>query len=255
MKVFRGFAEIASLCDPVVTVGSYDGVHLGHRKILEKVVSIARESGRESLVVTFYPHPRQVLGDGCGVELLTTLEEKQVLLAGLGIDNMLVVDFTPGFSTVSSYDFVKDYIIGAIRAGSLVVGYDHHFGHNKEGNYDYLDKLRREFTLEIYMMPRQDIEGEKISSTAIRNFISAGELSKAEHYLGYPYFIIGTADKDAVTPTDRCKLLPCAGSYKAVIGAGEKTFRGGILIDGEGHISADCGKILADGEKIVITFC
>ena len=130
MRVFHGFEHLPRFIRPAVTVGSYDGVHRGHRALIERLVAEARAQGGESIVLTFEPHPRITLGRAEGLQLLTTLEEKVALLAGLGVDNVIVIPFDRRFSALSSLEFVEEYLIGRVGAETLVAGFNHRFGHD-----------------------------------------------------------------------------------------------------------------------------
>ncbi len=215
MRVFEGFENLPRLRNPVVTVGSYDGVHAGHRKLLDKIAGIAHRTGGESVVVTFSPHPREVLADGDRpVGLLTTLPEKTLLLERAGVDNLIIAPFTTEFSRLSSYDFVKQYLVDKIGVRTLVVGYNHHFGRDKTGDFGYLEQLSGEFGFDIYMVPRHDVDEDKVSSTVIRGLIGGGRVGEAVRLLGYPYFIMGHASPDGgFRPSEASKLLPPAGRY------------------------------------------
>ena len=232
MRVFEGFANLSRLRNPVVTVGSYDGVHAGHRKLLDKIAGIAHRTGGESVVVTFSPHPREVLAGGDRpVGLLTTLPEKTLLLERAGVDNLIIAPFTTEFSRLSSYDFVKQYLVDRIGVGTLVVGYNHHFGHDKTGDFGYLEQMSELFGFDIYMVPRHDVDEDKVSSTVIRDLIGGGRVSEAERLLGYPYFIMGHASADGgFRPLEASKLLPPPGHY-AVMAAGQ---RGELTVAADG---------------------
>lgn len=235
MRVFEGFDNLPYLQNPVVTVGSYDGVHAGHRKLLDKIAEIARRTDGESVVVTFSPHPREVLADGDRpVGLLTTLLEKTLLLERAGVDNLIIVPFTTEFSRLSSYDFVKQYLVDKIGVRTLVVGYNHHFGRDKTGDFGYLEQMSGRFGFDIYMVPRHDVDEDKVSSTVIRNLIGSGHVTEAERLLGYRYFIMGQADTDGVfRPCEPSKLLPPAGRYPVI--AAER--RGELSIAADGSLT------------------
>ena len=139
MRVFHGCEALPHFTHPAVTVGSYDGVHSGHLKLLRTVTAAARGQGGESIVFTFEPHPRITLGKADGLRLLTTLVEKICLLERLGIDNLVIIPFDRAFSRLAPDEFVRDCLVGHTGAETLVVGFNHRFGHNKQGSYDYLD--------------------------------------------------------------------------------------------------------------------
>lgn len=191
MNIFRGFENAGAIPNPVVTIGSYDGVHCGHREILARLSDEARRVHGESVVITFEPHPRMVLDNKDSVQLITTLPEKAVLLEKAGVDNIIVVDFTGEFSRLSYLEFIEKYLVGKLHVHTLLVGYNHHFGHNKEGNIANLNDMSQRLGFKIYEMPKQTVEGEKVSSTVVRTLIHRGNMRDAAKYLGHSYFIMG----------------------------------------------------------------
>lgn len=216
MRVHRGFDDLPALDNAVATMGSFDGVHGGHRELLRRVKSLAASDGGRSVVLTFEPHPRYVLGSGGGMRLLSTLDEKLWLLGREGIDDVIVIPFTEQFSRLTPREFIERDITG-IGIRRLVVGYNHRFGHNKQGDYDFLESRVGE--LEIHMVEQQQIADGKVSSTIIRQLVAVGMMDKARKLLSHPYIIMGRVASDgAVTDIDRHKLLPMAGSYDAVAG-------------------------------------
>lgn len=210
MRIFEGFDNMPVFRKAVVTVGSFDGVHEGHREIFGQTINIAKEIGGESVALTFNPHPRQVFERGGGFKLLTTFDEKAMLLEDLGVDNLVAIPFTREFAALSSDDFVYDYLVGKVGVHTLVVGYNHHFGRNKEGNYDYINSLNTDFATR--MVARKDVGESKVSSTIIRNLIESGQLAEAAELLGYGYFAIADYDGSALHTTE-IKLIPPAGMY------------------------------------------
>lgn len=180
MRVFHGFESLPSFTRPVVTVGSFDGVHLGHKALLDALVAEARATGGESVVLTFEPHPRITLGRGAGLQLLTTFEQKTELLARLGIDNIVVIPFDGAFSSLRGVEFVDTYLIGRIGARTLVAGYDHRFGHDRADCEALTDRLR------VVTIDECNVGGEHVSSTVIRQLIEQGKTAEAERLLGHP---------------------------------------------------------------------
>lgn len=181
MRVFHGFASLPPFRRPAVTVGSYDGVHLGHRALIERLVAEARATGGESIVLTFEPHPRVTLGRAEGLRLLTTLGEKVRLLEELGVDNVVVIPFDRSFSALSGAEFVRDYLIKRIGAETLVAGYNHRFGHDRIDS-NAIDGCG----LRVLKVDEHDVGGEHVSSTVIRNLIDRGDQAEAERLLGHP---------------------------------------------------------------------
>lgn len=181
MRVFHGFDALPHFVRPAVTVGSYDGVHLGHRALIGRLIAEARANGGESIVLTFEPHPRITLGKAEGLRLLTTLDEKTALLEELGVDNVIVIPFDRAFSALSGEEFADDYLIGKVGAETLVAGYNHRFGHDRI-DCDAVAALG----LGIVRVDECNVGGTHVSSTAIRRLIEAGEFSEAERLLGHP---------------------------------------------------------------------
>ena len=233
MIIHHGIDQLPTIKNAVVTSGTFDGVHLGHRKILQRLQQIAKQSEGESVVITFWPHPRLVLypNDGDHLQLLNTFEEKADLLAKSGIDHLIRIPFTKEFSQKSSQEFIQQILIDKLNTKKLVIGYDHKFGRNREGSFEYLRDNADKYGFEVEEIPRQDIEHVGISSTLIRNTMSEGKIEISNQYLSHPYTITGevvTGDKIGRTigfPTANVKisnphkLVPSNGVYaiKAII--------------------------------------
>lgn len=181
MKVFHGFDHLPQFHRPAVTVGSYDGVHRGHKVLIERLLQEARMLRGESIVLTFEPHPRITLGRDKGLLLLTTLNEKLDLLNSLGVDNVLVIPFDKEFSKLSGKEFVEDYLIGKLGAETLVAGYNHRFGHDR---IDCI-ALKEMNMMKVVRVSPCEIDGLKISSTVIRRLIAENRLKEAELMLGH----------------------------------------------------------------------
>ena len=261
MNVYRSLEEIRGrLRRPVVTVGSYDGVHVGHRRLLGTVKELAAGKEGESVVVTFSPHPRQVLHpEDRSLRLLNSLPEKILLLESVGIDHLFVIPFTQAFSRLSSYDFTRDYLLEGVGAKTLIVGYNHHFGHNREGDFGYLERLRQKYGFELYEIPHYGVDAGKVSSTTVRKLIEAGDLVMAEKYLGAPYFVSGAWNSETgeLAPPEPAKLLPPDGRYSVEIrdakdflhagkkerGVGAITVKGSkMILSAAGNVSPESGK-------------
>ena len=219
MRVFYGFPEPGALRQPVVTVGSFDGVHVGHRAILDRMTVLAAERDGASTVVTFDPHPRAVLG-GSAVPLLSTLPEKLALLESAGADAVVVVRFTPEFSRISSGEFVARYLVGRLGMDTLLAGYDHRLGRDKEGDYAALLTASRSMGFSLEKMPCLQASGRDVSSTVVRRLVSEGRMDEAALCLGAPYRLQGQSDASGrIGPIDPCKLLPPPGRYPVKVGA------------------------------------
>lgn len=180
MRVFHGFDTLPQFVRPAVTVGSYDGVHLGHRALIGRLVAEARANGGESIVLTFEPHPRITLGRAEGLRLLTTLDEKLSLLAELGVDNVIVIPFDRTFSALSGEEFVNDYLIGRVGAETLVAGFNHRFGHDRID----CEALAASGRLKVVKVEPCSVGGMNVSSTKIRRLLEEGKTAEAELLLG-----------------------------------------------------------------------
>lgn len=232
MKVIRGFDNPPALGYGVATVGSYDGVHCGHRILLDEVVRRAKACGGESVVLTFEPHPRITLGNDEGLQLLSSFEEKCALLEQVGVDYVVVIPFDVAFSRLSREEFIDDYLVGKLGIKELIVGYNHHFGHNKAGDYSFLVERG---ALKVVEVAQYTDNGNKVSSTTIRQALAEGNLTLARQMLGHPYIIIGIADAEGKLATDRYKLLPTDGTYSCTINGKVATceVRGGVVVQKE----------------------
>ena len=215
MQIINGFNHIPTITHAVATVGSYDGVHSGHKVLIEQVIAHAKARGGQSVVLTFEPHPRITLGRAEGLKLLSTVEEKALLLEQLGVDFMLIIPFTLEFSRLSHAEFIGQYLIDRVGIEELVIGYNHHFGHNKSGDYDYLTTNFP--TLKVTQVEQQRVENDKVSSTVIRRVIAEGDMAQARLLSGHPYIIIGIADHSGRIITNQYKLLPPVGKYAAKV--------------------------------------
>ena len=232
MKVVWGFDNPPLLHNAVATVGSYDGVHRGHCILLDEVIRRAKECGGESIVLTFEPHPRITLGNDDGLRLLSTFEEKCRLLERVGVDYVVVIPFDEAFSRLSREEFTDDYLIGKLGIKQLVVGYNHHFGHNKEGDHSF---LQQHGALQVVQVAQYTDNGGKISSTVIRKAMADGDMALARQLLGHSYPVIGVADDKGVVLVDKYKLLPADGRYARTINGtlSECEVRDGVLVQRE----------------------
>ena len=192
MKIYNNFSDFVKVPNAIVTIGTFDGVHLGHQAILKDMVKTAKEIGGETVVITFYPHPRQVLNiNAANLRFITTQEEKLQLLEKSGVDNVVVVNFTKEFSRVSSEDFIRDYIIEHINPVKLVIGYDHHFGNNRMGDFSLLSEMQNKYNFKVQRIEAHDVENIAVSSTKIRHSLQQGDVNRANALLGYQFSYIG----------------------------------------------------------------
>jgi riboflavin kinase/FMN adenylyltransferase len=228
MKIFRSFEDAKSIRNPVVTTGSFDGVHIGHKTILNRLKMLAEKHNGESVLITFDPHPRKVLYPetvGKNLKLINSQEEKLELLGKAGLDNVIIIEFTREFSKITSEQFVRDFLHGMLHAKVVVAGFNHHFGFNKEGDYKQLWAWQGIYDFEAEEIPEQEVQHETVSSTKIRQAISDGYIQRANAYLDHYYIIMGKPEKYfceepfdlppflKIPLTDECKLLPSQGIY------------------------------------------
>ncbi|TVQ14213.1 MAG: riboflavin biosynthesis protein RibF [Bacteroidetes bacterium] len=194
MRVFKNTQEASGkIKNAVVTTGTFDGVHVGHKVIIDRLKQLAEEIGGESTLVTFYPHPRKVLyPDQKDLRLINSQEEKIELLSKTGLENLVIIPFSVEFSKTTGHDFITDILIGNLNAKIIIVGQNHHFGYNRSGDFSYLDKLSRELDFKVEDIPLKDIENETVSSTKIRNALTQGNIMRANAYLDHQYIITGT---------------------------------------------------------------
>lgn len=239
MKVYTDIDQFGPIKKPFVTTGTFDGVHFGHRVILKKLIKQAKAEGGESVLLTFYPHPRMILfPEDNSLKLLTSQPEKIKLLEKLGIEHLIIIPFTTGFSRMKAFKFVRDILVNKIGVYKLIIGYDHQFGRNREGNLKQLEELAPLFEFEIEEIPAQDIDAVNISSTKIRNALMQGDIKSADEYLGYEYPISGEVirgnqiGRSLGFPTaniqynNHYKLIPANGVYAVEIRVKETTYRG-----------------------------
>ena len=227
--------------EPVVTVGIFDGMHIGHAQIMDELKRKAKKIKGESVVVTLWPHPRTVLFPGKDIKLLNTLEEKQILVEKAGIDHFVVIPFDFNFSKLSAYDFVNDILIKKIGLRCLMVGFDNHFGHNKEGDFNALNNIASDLGFEIIHLDAFFEGVERVSSTGIRVFLELGEVDSAAKLLGYSYRLTGKVVKGKMLgqsigfPTaniepESLKMLPRIGVYAVTVDVEEGRFMGMLNI-------------------------
>ena len=232
MKIFHDFDHLGEIRNAVVTTGSFDGVHVGHKVILQRLKKLADEIGGETVLITFHPHPRKVLYPetaGKNLLLINSQREKINLLQKAGLDNLIIVNFTLEFSKISSIEFVRDILLNKLHSRIIVIGFNHHFGHNREGDYSELKKLGSANGFEVEEIAEQDIQNESVSSTKIRKAIQDGNIQKANAYLDHQYIIMGLMRKSSpileeigfpcysVQIEEECKLVPPNGVYAVTV--------------------------------------
>ncbi|MFN6947033.1 MAG: bifunctional riboflavin kinase/FAD synthetase [Cytophagaceae bacterium] len=242
MKIYHNIEAFKKLLYAVVTAGTFDGVHKGHRKILKKVKDIANRENGESVAITYWPHPRTVLLPDAEIKLINTLDEKINLLEDFGIDHLLIIPFTKEFASITSADFVKNILIDRIGTKKLIIGYDHKFGKNREGGFDYLKENQQSLGFEVEEIPREDIDDNAVSSTLIRKALLEGDIQKASQFLENPYTLTGEVihgdkiGREIGYPTanikvnDPLKIIPGKGIYAVKVKIKEALFEGMMSI-------------------------
>lgn len=175
----------------ILTIGTFDGVHIGHQKIIEHLNANKTSKKDKSVILTFFPHPRMVLNADNDIKMLNTIDEKAQLLEKFGLDHLVIQPFTQEFSKLSALEFVRDILVNTLQVKKLVIGYDHHFGKNREGNFEQLLKYKNEYNFELEKITAQEIENVSVSSTKIRKALENGIIEKANKYLGYNYMLTG----------------------------------------------------------------
>src|SRR5688572_20438024 len=243
MKIYHGIDDFTQLQYAVVTSGTFDGVHIGHQKIFSRLREIASRNFGETVVLTFWPHPRLVLHpEDENLKLLNTFEEKADLLKHQGIQHLIRIPFTREFSQLSSEQFIREILVKTIGTRKLVIGYDHHFGKNREGSFEQLKLNGPRYGFEVEEIPRQEVDHVAVSSTRIRKALDAGDIETANHFLGQPYRLSGRVvmgDRIGHTigyPTanieidTKFKLIPADGIYAVTVNHEHRVYGGMLYI-------------------------
>jgi riboflavin kinase / FMN adenylyltransferase len=277
MIVIRDLQDFPVLERAVVTSGTFDGVHVGHQKILSRLLESASVSGGQSVVVTYWPHPRLILAPQHPHELrlLSTIEERITELSKFKIDYLLIIPFTKEFSCLSPEAYVQQILLDTLHTKKLVIGYDHHFGRNRQGNFDFLHANASRFGFTIEEIPRQDIDEVGVSSTKIRQALESGDVEQAARFLGRPYSLTGTVvegkklGRTIGFPTanlqvaEPFKLIPASGVYAvrvrvkghpfgAMLNIGYRPTVGGTSLSIEAHLFQFSGDLY--GQEVEVTF-
>ena len=209
----------------VVTIGTFDGVHIGHQKIIQRLIEVGNNKGLTPTILTFFPHPRMVLQKDADIKLLNTLDEKKQILEQFGLKNLVVKKFTKEFSRLTAQEFVETVLVKQLNAKHVIIGYDHHFGRNRTANIDDLRAFGKQYNFEVEEITAQDINDVAVSSTKIRTALFEGEIQTANSYLGYPFVITGAVVKGKglgrtinfptanIAISENYKLIPKQGVY------------------------------------------
>jgi len=276
MIVHNGYQSLEGIKNAVVTIGTFDGIHLGHQEIISRIIELAKSVNGETALVTFWPHPRYVLSkDHSDLKLLTTFDEKAEILAQLGLDHIVRINFTKEFSQWTSEQFIQRIIISALHTKRLVIGYDHRFGKDREGGFEYLKMHSSSYGFEVEEISKQTIDDVGISSTKIRNAIDDGKVELAHDFLGRFYELNGevvSGDKIGKTlgfataniqVEEPYKLVPADGAYAVIIEIKDKRYKGMLNIGYRPTVDGKSKKIEANifdfndevyGEKIKVRF-
>jgi len=278
MKVYRRLEDFERLDNAVVTSGMFDGVHLGHRKVIARLLEVCHSCNGESVVITFWPHPRMVVNaDDCSdLKLLSTLGEKMQLFSKLGVQHLLVLPFTRSFSELTSDEFIRTVLVDAIGTRKLVIGYDHRFGRNREGSFEFLCEHSQEYGFDVEEIASEDIDHMAISSSRIREALLSCEVEEANLLLGYEYAVSGIVVKgDQIGRTmgfptanlhveEPYKLIPGDGVYAIEADYAGSTYRGMLSIGLRPTVEGKFRTIEANlfdfnkdiyGEPLTIRFC
>ncbi len=225
MKIFTNLSNFKSTNKTFVTIGTFDGVHIGHQKVIKKLIKSAKKNKTTTVLLTFFPHPRMVLQKDLEIKLINTIDERKKLLDSLGLDILIIQEFSMEFARLSALDFVRNILVNALNISKLVIGYDHHFGKNREGNFEQLKEYGYTYNFKVNKISQKEISDITVSSTKIRNAIENGEIEKANSYLGYNFMLTGIVvegknlGEKIGFPTanlhiaEAYKLIPKTGAY------------------------------------------
>ncbi|SEO44459.1 riboflavin kinase / FMN adenylyltransferase [Mucilaginibacter gossypiicola] len=239
MRVYHNIDEFTAVNNAVVTIGTFDGVHIGHRKIISGIKELAESTGGETVILTFFPHPRMILHpEDESLKLITTIAEKAELMDRLGVDHLIITPFSRDFSNQSAESYIRDVLVNKIGTKKIVVGYDHRFGKDRQGGFDDLQRLGPVYGFDVVEIPEQDINEVAISSTRIRNALLNGDIDLANTFLGYPFFITGKVvrgdqiGRQIGYPTanivveEKYKLIPGDGIFAVTVIIADQRYKG-----------------------------
>lgn len=243
MKVYTNIADFGGVEKPIITIGTFDGVHLGHKKIVHRLCEVAEKEGGETVLLTFFPHPRMVLfPDDNDLKLISTQKEKIALLEKEGIDHLIITPFDKSFSRLSAAEYVREILVNQLNVFKVVIGYDHHFGRNREGDLEQLKELSKTYDFSVEEIPAQMIADTNISSTKARKALLGGDVATANSYLGHPFELSGIVvagkqlGREIGFPTaniqiaEKYKLIPKKGVYAVTIQLKDSLHRGMLNI-------------------------
>ncbi|MDB5134294.1 MAG: bifunctional riboflavin kinase/FAD synthetase [Mucilaginibacter sp.] len=239
MKIYNNIDEFEPVKNAVVTIGTFDGVHLGHRKIIEGIKELAKASGGETVILTFFPHPRMILHpEDQNIKMINTISEKAELLEQLGVDHLIITPFSRDFSNQTAEEYIRDVLVDKIGTKKIVIGYDHRFGKDRQGGLAELQQLAPVYGFEVIEIPEQDIHDVAISSTLIRKALLNDEIDLANEFLGYPFFVTGKVTRgDQIGRTigyptanimieEAYKLIPADGIFAVKVYLNNQEYKG-----------------------------
>ena len=239
MRIFKGIDELGAFKNSVVTIGTFDGAHKGHQKILSRLNDRAKETQGESILFTFYPHPRMIVfPENHNLKLLQTIDEKIESLASFGLDNLIIYPFTKEFSRLTAFEFVRDILVEKLKVKTLVIGYDHQFGRNREGVLEFLKETAKIFDFDVEEISAEEVQEVNVSSTKIRQSLNNGNIERANEFLGRPFLCTGKViegkrlGRELGFPTlnievnNEHKILPKDGVYAVNVQIKDEHFEG-----------------------------
>jgi len=239
MKVYHHIDEFSRLNNAIVTIGTFDGMHMGHRKIISGIKELAEKFGGETVILTFFPHPRMILHpEDESLKMINTIAEKADLMEKLGIDHLIITPFSRDFSNQTAEDYIRDVLVKKIGTKKIVIGYDHRFGKDRQGGFSDLQRLGPVYDFEVVEIPEQDINEVAVSSTRVRAALLKGDIELANTFLGYPFFVTGTVTRgDQIGRTigfptanilieEQYKLIPYDGIYAVKVKIDGESFNG-----------------------------
>jgi riboflavin kinase/FMN adenylyltransferase len=252
VKIHENIDSLPRIKKPIVTVGTFDGVHVGHQKIIARINELAKQEGGESVLLTFNPHPRLVLfPEDENIKLITTTDEKNAILESLGLNHVIYLPFEKSFSLLSAQEYVRDFLVNKIGVHTMVIGYDHHFGRNRLGNLALLKELSLVYNFKVEEISAHAIDAINVSSTKVRSALLEGNIVQANEYLGHPFTLSGTVEKGSQIgrtigyPTanlhikDTYKILPKLGVYSVEVIFNNERLKGMMNIGSKPTINND----------------
>lgn len=252
MRIFKGIDDLGVFKNSVVTIGTFDGVHLGHQKILTRLSDRAKEIAGESILFTFYPHPRMIVfPENHNLKLLQTIDEKVDSLDTFGLDNLIIYPFTKEFSRLTAFEFVRDILVEKLKVKTLVIGYDHQFGRNREGDLDFLKETAKIFDFVVEEISAEEVQEVNVSSTKIRKSLQNGNIEQANEFMGRPFICTGNVVEGLklgrkmgfptlnVSIENEHKILPIDGVYAVQVRIGESLHEGMMNIGGNPTVNHD----------------